>query len=125
MAAKRKAAVKKPKPAAQPTVSTTVSTTSLSFGCIDGVCVATDPYPLHVGGAGSQVYMCALNTDIEIKFKGNSPFVSGSKNFSIAKGTCSLPEIVATATPGTKFKFTLKCLAGCPTPALPPEMIVP
>ena len=107
------------------TTAPDTGTTTLAFGCLGGVCVPSNPpYPLHLGPPGNQVYMCALNTDVDIKFT-NSPFVSGNKHFSIAKGTCAGPETVATVDPDKKFKFTLKCLAGCPTPAGGPEMIVP
>jgi hypothetical protein len=115
-------AQKKEQQAAVPQAGTT---TVLSFGCLGGVCVATDSYPLHSGPPGSQLYMCALNSGVDIKFTGNSPFVSGKKIFSISMGTCTPPEIVAASNPGTKFKFTLGCTAGCPTPAAAPEMIVP
>lgn len=103
----------------------TVTTTVLSFGCLSGVCVATEPYPLHAGPPGSELYMCALNSGVDIKFTGNSPFVSGKKHFSIALGTCTAAETLAPANPGTKFSFTLSCTAGCPTPSGAPEMIVP
>ena len=109
----------------KPAVLQAGTTTVLSFGCLSGVCVATDPYPLHAGPAGSQLYMCALNSGVDIKFTGNSPFVSGKKIFSIPMGTCTPAETIATANPGTKFKFTLSCTAGCPTPSAAPEMIVP
>jgi hypothetical protein len=124
MAGKKKKNKKK-KNKKMPAAPQTGTTTTLSFGCLAGVCVATDPYPLHLGPAGSHVYMCALNSDVDIKFTGNSPFVSGNKNFSIPAGTCTQVEIVAQANSGTKFKFTLRCAAGCPTPAGAPEMIVP
>jgi hypothetical protein len=123
--ARKKTTKKKKKKVAVPQTGTTGTTTSLSFGCLAGVCVASDPYPLHLGPAGSHVYMCALNSGVDIKFTGNSPFVSGSKNFSIPMGTCTPIETVAPAYSGTKFKFTLKCATGCPTPAGAPEMIVP
>jgi hypothetical protein len=69
--------------------------------------------------------MCALNSGVEIKFTGKSPFKSGSKKFSIPQGSCSQAETVAQANSGTKFKFTLTCTAACPTPSSAPEMIVP
>jgi hypothetical protein len=124
MAGKKKKNKKK-KNKKMPAVPQTATTTTLSFGCLAGVCVASDPYPLHLGPVGSYVYMCALNSGVDIKLTGNSPFVSGNKNFSIPAGTCTQVETVAQANSGTKFKFTLKCATGCPTPAGAPEMIVP
>jgi hypothetical protein len=120
---KKKKTTKKNAPV--PQTGTTGTTTTLSFGCLAGVCVATNPFPLHLGPAGSYVYMCALNSGVDIKFTGNSPFVSGNRNFSIPAGNCTQVETVAPANPGTRFKFTLRCATGCPTPAGAPEMIVP
>ncbi len=112
-------------PQQQQIVATTPGTTVLSFGCLGGVCVATEQYPLHLGMPGDHVYMVALNTDITIKFTAKSPFVSGSKKFTILKGQSSAVETVANFTNGTKFRFTLSCASGCPTPTAGPEMIIP
>jgi len=100
--------------------------TVLSFGCFNNVCVAAQDYPLHLGPEGTQVYLCALNTQLDIVFTGNSPFVSKTKEFSIPYGSCIGPEIVAHTGANTHFKFDLKCWAGCPvTDRTGPEMIVP
>src|SRR5689334_21547488 len=94
----------------------------VSFECsATNACVATDPYPISIGPAGSLVPMCAVNTDVEVKFTGKSPFKSKKKHFWIAAGTCTPLEEVAPAANGTKFGFSLVCSNDgdptCPTPA--------
>jgi hypothetical protein len=104
----------------------------IEFGCYSDTCMASNPSPIHLGPAGSQVTMCAVNASVTVKFTGDSPFVSKKKFFTIPKGTCTNLEEVAKESVGKEFGFRPTCLdengdEACPTPKIhfPPEMIVP
>jgi len=96
------------------------------FGCFDDKCRASEEYPIKLGGAGTEVVICALNMQVEIDFGGNTPFIDPNSNhLKIAAGSC-VKEIVK-APNGTDVFFNLTCGDGkhCKTPNVGPEMIVP
>ena len=103
----------------------TTATTVVSFGCLDGVCVPPDQYPLHLGSPGAKVRCVPSTRTSRSSSRESRHSILERRIHTITQGTCTAAETVAPAVNGTKFKFTLKCLAGCPTPAAPPEMIVP
>ena len=94
-----------------------LKTTRIRYSCSAGACKAT-PHKVRIGPKGSTVYMKATNTAARVRFT-TSPF--GTKIFNIPAGT--QVSATVTATSGS-FPYTLSC-SSCPSPAAPPEMIVP
>ena len=104
---KKKAKSKKKKTASR-------ATRRLTFRCRGG-CIAT-PAELHVD-VGDTVLMTAVGTDVEVRF-ANSPFKR--RIFNIPSGGTDSAVVIKTT--GT-FRYRLKC-DECPTPALPPRIII-
>ena len=109
--ARKTAAKKKTKRTAR------LKTTRIRYSCSAEVCKAT-PKSVRIGPARSTVYMTATNTAARVRFT-TSPFAT--KVFNIPAGTQVSATVTATA---GSFPYALSCTS-CPSPAAPPEMIVP
>ena len=90
------------------------------YMCQQGFCTAVE-HKTHLAAIGNIAVMAAVNTNVKIKFGFvGSPFAVSE--IDIPKGETREETVVANGT----FPYTLSCKnPTCPTPAAPPEMIVP
>jgi hypothetical protein len=114
MAAK-KTTTKKTKTKKAKTAKKKAANRRLTIRCSGG-CTA-HPDPLHVN-FGDTVVMKAVGTDAQIKFGAKSPF--RRKTFNLMAGKTDSAKVVKK--PGT-FSYRLAC-ASCPSPSLPPRIII-
>ena len=90
------------------------------YMCQHGFCTAVQ-HQTHLEAIGNIAVMAAVNTNVGIRFGiAGSPFAV--TEIDIPQGQIREETVVANGT----FPYTLSCRnPTCPTPAAPPEMIVP
>ena len=102
---------------------------TIVLGCFNNELKATEEYPLSLGEPGTEVFICALNIGVAIKFTGNdTPFVGvvPNQSYPIPQGTF-LKWTVKDQPRGTRFNFKPTALppSTCGGSNAGPEMIVP